>query len=110
MIGKLVYKKNSVRTLPAGSYWGVIVGEESHSFPDGKGGMTAPTMCWKVFSYPVSQEKQGKRVEFHMKDHMTTELEEVLPQVKTYLLSDPYYSNYVSLSDEERLETIKELM
>lgn len=110
MIGKLVYKRNSVRTLPAGSYWGVIVGEEPHSFPDGKGGMTAPTMCWKVFSFPVSPEKQVKRVEFHMKDHMTTELEEVLSQVKTYLLNDLSYSNYMKLSDEERLEAIKEFM
>lgn len=86
------------------------MGEESHSFPDGKGGMTAPTMCWKVFSFPVSQEKQVKRIEFHMKDHMTTELEEVLSQVKTYLSSDPSYSNFLSLSEEERLEAIKELM
>lgn len=110
MIGMMVYKRNSMRTLPAGSYWGVIVGEESHSFPDGKGGMTTPTVCWKVFSYPISQEKHSKRVEFHMKDHMTTNLEEVLPQVKTYLLNDPSYSNFLSLSEEERLEAIKELM
>lgn len=110
MIGMVVYKKNSLRTLPAGSYWGVIVGEENHSFPDGKGGMTTPTMCFKVFSYPVSSEKQNKRVEFHMKDHMTTSLNEVLPQVKTYLSNDPTYTNFLSLSPEERLETIKELM
>jgi hypothetical protein len=110
MIGEIVYKRFSLRTLPAGSYWGVIVGEEFHSFPDGKGGMTEATMCWKVFCLPVSEDKKKKSVEFHMKEHMTLTLEEVLPQVKSYLSNDNSYTNFLSLSREDRLEAIKELM
>lgn len=109
MKGTIVYKF-SCRNFPAGASFGVVIGREDFSFPDGKGGFTPPMDCYVVASIPTTEEKKNKAIAHHAIEQVHSD-EQLLqgPTIKI-LSQDKNYLYLVNLSPEERVEKILEII